>query len=225
MSVTKIYYHNWQNDETNIFREGELYDKGYVFTKCPVFNHKSNRTFVVFSPFDLTLNFDKQKIGFTCEEFSYDSYKELSLEELLFCDEEHKNSPLPVLQFCHPSFAFWTEEPNVWIEYKDHPMTSLNNNFVGMGAWWNLSNHPRMISNAITIVDIDKPVVIKKGDPLCRICFYPQDLNSGIILEEKFGPKIKEKFFEMHKEKKQKKVSLSSLFSIKSCPFKFLYDR
>ena len=87
-------------------------------------------------------------------------------------DDQHINSPMPVFQLYIPKFLFWTHDDDVWIEQNDHPMTSLNNNIVGVPAWFYLSNWSRTLSVAFTLVNERKPVIIRKGDPLFRISFY-----------------------------------------------------
>jgi len=221
MANVKIYYLDFHQDyygEQFLYRERDLYDDRYVFTKCPVFNHKSNRTFVGFSPIDFTIRVDRNH--------------ELVLsdnENLLHYDMDHLLSPNPVFQLKFPKFLFWTNEPNVWWEYRSHPMTSLNNNYVGVEGWFNLSNWPRSMSNAFTIVDPTKPVIIKKGDPIFRVSFYPQDLNSGIILKKVSNKeKINQILNQYHSIDKTKTNWIGKLFSktnIKTCPFKFLYNK
>ena len=61
-------------------------------------------------------------------------------EKFIDIDDRHINSPMPVFQLYIPKFLFWTHDDDVWIEQNDHPMTSLNNNIVGVPAWFNLSN-------------------------------------------------------------------------------------
>jgi len=221
MANVKVYYldlHQDNHGEQLLYRERDLYDNRYVYTQCPAFNHKSNRTFVGFSPIDFTIKIDRNRKLVLSDNENYLHY-----------DMEHLFSPNPVFQLSFPKFLFWTKEPNVWFEYKDHPMTSLNNNFIGIGGWFNLSNWPRSMSNAFTVVDEQKPVIIKKGDPLFRVSFYPPDLNSGIILKKITDPeKINQILEKYHSIGKVKSNWISKLFTktnIKKCPFKFLYDR
>ena len=221
MANVKIYYLDLHQDyygEQILYRERDLYDENYVYTQCPVFNHKSNRTFVGFSPIDYTIKVDRQNKRVIVDN-----------PERVHCDDKHLFSPNPVIQLSFPKFLFWTEESNIWFEYKDHPMTSLNNNFIGIGGWFNLSNWPRSMSNAFTVVDEEKSVIIKKGDPLFRVCFYPPDLNSGVILKKISDPnkvnKILEQYHSKDKTKSNWKTKIFSKTGIKTCPFKFLYDR
>lgn len=221
MSFVKVYYADILEGSLGdqvLYRERDLYSDKFPYTECPVFNHKSNRTFVGLSPINFTLKVSKADIYSDDNNFiGEESFK-----------DSHTKAPLPVIQLKFPKFLFWTEDPNIWWEYKDHPMTSLNNNFVGVGGWFNLSEWPRMMSNSFTIVDPEKPITIKKGDPLFRLCFYPPDLNSGIILEKITDPEKIKKATEYHHSRVQstwKNKLFRNMQRPKTCPFKFLYDR
>lgn len=221
MSNVKIYYFDFNQNklgEQSLYRERDLYDDNFVYTKCPVFNHKSNRTFVAFSPIDYELRVDRANQRYLTDNDDY-----------LFYDKDHFNSPRPVVQLSFPKFLFWTENSNVWFEYKDHPMTSLNNNFVGVGGWFNLTNWPRSTSNSFTVIEEQTPVKIKKGDPLFRVCFYPPNLNSGVILKKISDSAtinaIREQYLSRNNKKENWKTKLFSKTGIKTCPFKFLHNK
>ena len=139
-----------------------------------------------------------------------------------------------MLQLKSPMFLFYTEEDNVWFEFDAHPMTSLTNNFIAVGGWFNLSNWSRASSLAMTVVDETKPVVIKKGDPVCKIRFYPTDnLDNGVVLREQRDPKLITKIKSTY-AKKQKigwsdKNWKGKLFSRtekeSKCPVSFLFKK
>ena len=131
----------------------------------------------------------------------------------------HNPSEL-VFQLDICNFAFWTDEPDVWMDYSSHPLTSLHNNFTVVEGWFNISNWSRDTSLATRLVDKTKPLIIKKGDPLFRITFLSPDLNSGVILKERTrASKLK---FHLSKNKDYKEGN--KLFSeTKKCPFPFLH--
>jgi len=219
MANKKIYYLDYNDGHFGdqlLYREGDLYHKSFVYSKCPVFNHKANRTFVAFSPIDFTIKVDKKNQLILSDNNNY-----------IICDQEHLMSPLPVIQLNFPRFLFWTKESNIWFEYKTHPMTSLNNNFIGVEGWFNLSNWYRNSSNAFTIVDEKKPVVIKKGDPMFRVSFIPPNFDDGIILkkidDKNKVSEILEKYNSRDNKKSNWKSKLFSKTKIQTCPFKFLH--
>jgi len=204
-----------------LYRERDLLDDRYVYTQCPVFNHKSNRTFIAVSPIDFTIQINRNRDLIVLGNENYNIREFLHVDDLM--------SPHPVMQISFPKFLFWTEEKNVWFEYNDHPITSLNNNFIGIGGWFNISNWPRSTSNAFTVVNPTKPIVIKKGDPMFRVSFYPPNLDAGIILKKIEDPQkvnqILEQYNSIDRSKTNWKTKLFSKTQIKTCPFKFLYDR
>lgn len=178
---------------SKIIRQSELDDPAYVYSKCPVHTHKQERTFVVLSPihFDLKVNRTSEGCGIECSNHRL-------LDEL---DENHIRSPRPVIQVKMPKFLFWTSDDDIWFEFNDHPMTSLNNNLVAVPGWFNLSNWTRSTSFAFTIVDEKKPVTIKRGDPIYRIAFHSTDPNDKFTLVPELdiekASKIKKEFTEM----------------------------
>ena len=155
-----IHYVSVFNKEDTLIPQSDLIDLKYAQTKCPVHNHKQSRTFVATSPIDFSLSIDRNNNKISC-----------SRPELLEYDDEHINSPKPVMQLVFPKFLFYTEEDNIWFEFNDHPMTALKNNFIAISGWFNLSNWSRASSTAITLVDEKRCVIIEKGDPLFRVSF------------------------------------------------------
>ena len=221
---TTIHYVNVQHKrfDDSLVRQSDLDDDRFVYSQCPVYKHKSNRVFIGTSPIDFKLKIDRtsnQNI-ITCTDST-----------LVECDDEHLNSPRPVVQLKFPKFLFWTHDDNVWLEFNDHPMTSLSNNFIALSGWFNLSNWSRNSSLAITLVDEFKPVIINKGDPLFKVAFHPPNLNDGIILSQEKDPtKIDYAWDEYVKNMKRQyqnnqpwKPKLFSQTGESKCPFSFLF--
>ena len=223
MSSTTIHYINANHKrfDDSLVRQSDLDDDRFVYSQCPVYNHRSNRVFVGTSPIDFKLKIDRtpnQNI-IRCSDHT-----------LVEGDEQHVNSPRPVVQLKFPRFLFWTHDNDVWFEFNDHPLTSLRNNFIAVGGWFNLSNWSRGCSLALTIVNESKPVIIKKGDPLFRVAFHPPNLNDGIILSQEKDPQKIDLIYEEY-DKKQKegqadkrwKPKLFSQTGQSKCPFSFLF--
>ena len=204
--------------DEKLIRESELVDKKFFHTKCPVWNHKANRTFLVFSPIDCEIIIDRENNQIKVKD-----------EKYLFFDQNHINSPHPILQLTFPKFLFWTEESDIWINFEDHSMTSLNNNFTFVGGWFNLSNWYRATSLGMIVIDEKKSISIKKGDPLFRISFLSPNLDNGIILKRITDHEKIEEMLKIYDYRESKKVNwkkkLFSKTGIKTCPFKFLYDK
>ena len=107
-------------------------------------------------------------------------------------------------------------------------MTSLNNNIVAVPAWFNLSNWSRTVSVAFTIVNEQKSVIIKKGDPLFRISFYSNNLNDNFKLkQEDYRDEYKDVVENHLNQRRDEDGYKSKLFSKTSktgkCPFSFFF--
>jgi len=210
-----IHYVSVFNKEDTLTPQSDLIDLKYAQTKCPVHNHKQSRTFVATSPIDFSLSIDRSNNKISC-----------SRPELLEYDDEHINSPKPVFQLVFPKFLFYTEDDNIWFEFNDHPMTALNNNFIAISGWFNLSNWSRVSSTAITLVDEKRCVIIEKGDPLFRVSFYPPNLDDSIILKKETNTEVVNQWVEAHSKKSEEdwRPRLFSKTKTESkCPFSFLF--
>ena len=210
-----IHYVSVFNKEDTLIPQSDLIDLGYVQNKCPVYNHKQSRTFVATSPIDFTLSIDRSNNKISC-----------SRPELLEYDNDHIQSPKPVIQLVFPKFLFYTEDDNIWFEFNDHPMTALNNNFIAISGWFNLSNWSRTSSTAITLVDEKRCVIIKKGDPLFRVSFYPPNLDDSIILKKETNTEVIHQWVDAHSKKSEEdwRPRLFSKTKTESkCPFSFLF--
>ena len=210
-----IHYVSVFNKEDTLTPQSDLIDLEYAQTKCPVHNHKQSRTFVATSPIDFSLRVDRSNNKISC-----------SRPELLEYDDEHINSPKPVFQLVFPKFLFYTEDDNIWFEFNDHPMTALNNNFIAISGWFNLSNWSRTSSTAITLVDEKRCVIIKKGDPLFRVSFYPPNLDDSIILKKETNTEVIHQWVDAHSKKSEEdwRPRLFSKTKTESkCPFSFLF--
>ena len=210
-----IHYVSVFNKEDTLIPQSDIIDSGYVQNKCPVYNHKQSRTFVATSPIDFTLSIDRSNNKISC-----------SRPELLEYDDDHINSPKPVFQLVFPKFLFYTKDDNIWFEFNDHPMTALNNNFIAISGWFNLSNWSRTSSTAITLVDEKRCVIIKKGDPLFRVSFYPPNLDDSIILKKETNTEVVNQWVDAHgkaTEKDWRHRLFSKTKTESKCPFSFLF--
>ena len=210
-----IHYVSVFNKEDTLIPQSDLIDLEYAQTKCPVHNHKQSRTFVATSPIDFSLSIDRNNNKISC-----------SRPELLEYDDEHINSPKPVMQLVFPKFLFYTEEDNIWFEFNDHPMTALKNNFIAISGWFNLSNWSRASSTAITLVDEKRCVIIEKGDPLFRVSFYPPNLDDSIVLKKETNTEVVNQWVEAHSkitEQDWRPRLFSKTKTESKCPFSFLF--
>ena len=221
MSKT-IHYADVYKLGSKLVRTSDIIEKGYVYQQCPAFTHKNERTFVGYSPIELVFSIERTSNGPLL------SIKDNSMIQFIDIDDRHINSPMPVFQLYIPKFLFWTHDDDVWIEQNDHPMTSLNNNIVGVPAWFNLSNWSRTLSVAFTIVNERKPVIIRKGDPLFRISFYSNNLDDDIILKqeeysEEYKQSVETDLYARRDVKGYKHKLFDQTNKVGKCPFSFLF--
>ena len=223
MSNTKIHYFGVDTPGDCLVKE--RIDEDYIYSQCPVVHHKNNRVFIAHSPIDFEA---------TVKRTEDKTYVTSNAHKLLDFNDDYFTAEKPVLQLKSPMFLFWTEAKNVWFEFDAHPMTSLTNNFIAVGGWFNLSNWSRTSSLAMTVVDETKPVVIRKGDPVCKIRFYPTDnLDDGVILKEEKNSKVIDKITTRYAKKQkqgwQDKNWKGKLFSKtdeeSKCPVSFLFGK
>ena len=100
MSSKTIHYINVNHKQfdDSLVRQSDLDDDRFVYSKCPVFKHKSSRTFIGISPIDFKLQVMKSPDGIT----TIRSTNQAILEG----DDKHINSPRPVIQLKFPRFVF-----------------------------------------------------------------------------------------------------------------------
>jgi len=220
--MSQIHYSDVYKLGCKLVRTSDIIDKGYVYQQCPAFTHKNERTFIGYSPVDISFQIERSPQGPLL------SIQDKKMIKFITIDDEHINSPQPVFQIKVPKFLFWTHDDDVWIEQNDHPMTSLNNNFVGVPAWFNLSNWSRTLNVSGTIVNERKPVIIRRGDPLFRISFYSNNLDDNIVLKqeeysEEYKKSVETDLFARREVKGYRKNLFSKTDETSKCPFSFLF--
>ena len=134
---------------------------------CPAWRHKQEREFIVYAPRDLTIEATEE--GIRCPNIDTPEL----MQRLVKIEDFYP--PVRTLQIACPMLVCWTSARNVWVEATDHPLTALNNNYTLVNGWFNLSQWARPISLGVMRVDIDKPVVIKRGDPLYKLRFFQEN--------------------------------------------------
>ena len=217
MSAVKINFYELSPNPDKIktlVREFDTVSKDKKYSKsCPVYRHKKTRTFIGYSPVDFELYYNNNSIKVSNPDYiKSDEYIVMGILDNSF-------------QLSFPNFCFWTYEPDVWLEYSCHPLTSLNNNFTVVEGWFNISNWSRPTSLSVCFVDKSKPIIIKKGDPLFRISFLSPDLDRGIILKQRYGQNSFEEFMNTVSSDFSDFRKENKLFSKtkKKCPFRFLF--
>lgn len=210
-------------------------DKNFSYFKCPAWSHKARRTYIIRCPIDLKFSFDISKLESEGEVFiSNHSLPNKSYEKLTYPTFEEPNWFLTdpnriVMQLTAPRLICWTKEKDIWMEQRSHPETSAKNNFHMVEGWFNISAWSRFISFAYHVQDLNKPVVIKRGDPIYQLCFYSNNHNNEFKLINKEPPEDLK--LKMHRNINLKYLSpnMSKEFMFgqqekeSKCPFSFLW--
>ena len=190
----KVYYSPCYFEKNNIKTEDLSIHKDYTYSKCPVWKHRFDRTFIGYSPCDFTLKIEKYKIHYKIDDKDpveidlkdYENDSEYDDENIHFAINDMFGES-PVFQLKFPSAYFWTDFENdyMWFEFLDHPYTAVNNNFVTIGGWFNIANYPRGTSLALQIYNLEEKLYLEKDDPLYRVRFYTENMNDKISLIKK----------------------------------------
>lgn len=213
MSLCELFYVKNQPDINDFIKEVDFdNERMFSYRMCPVWKHKSQRTFVVTSPCDFSFFVDVEKNNIVYHDDTFTKGV-----ENCFITLDDVQIPHPIIQCSFPSYFFWSNIENVWMEFKSHPMTSINNNFVAVEGWFNISNTPKDTPIGMKVLDHNSPIKIKKGDPLYRLSFYPDNFNDHIVLTEQSDvPKEIDNLFQLNQQRKmEKSFSTSVLFSRK----------
>lgn len=205
-------------------------DKKVPFYQCPAWSHKVKRTFTVKSPidikFDIDFEYDPPMISSDLDQSIFDLMIKPTYSQPSWYI---RDSNRMVLQLAVPILFCWTDKNNVWVEQRSHPLTSLKNNFSLVGGWFNMSSWVRPLSFALDICDVNKPLIIKKGDPIYQISFYSKNLNENYKLIKSIpSEKIKKQAHRnMSLKYYGKHLSDPYIFAEQEskCPFSFLWKK
>ena len=160
--------------------ESKEISKDKIYSACPAWRHRINRIFNVYSPIDIRLEVDidgrKLKSPNVTQQ-QFDDYFQETFGSETWCTDTDVT-----IQSSIPRFLFWSKSKNIWIEQRPHPLTALNNNLVCVGGQFNMSNWTRPISFGFDLVDPNKPVVIKRGDPLYQLSFHSTNQDDSFKL-------------------------------------------
>jgi len=236
MSNIKINYHQYHSTEVikSPFSLDEIgfepqrayskYDEYSLYSECPAWKHKMNRTFYIRSPVDIDIVIDRKMGAIYSTNVEPQVFNQYCAGTFV---PGWMNENNITIQLSIPRFMFWTKHKNIWIESKPHYLTSVKNNFTSIPAWYNMSNWHRPLGTSFNVIDINKPVSIKRGDVLYEVCFYSKNLDDGILLK-KSPPeeKIFNKMYMMIDLKHHiRRVSSKYIFKNKDskCPFHFMW--
>lgn len=237
----KIYYQS--SGKSNYPFSGEFgfephtrysqYDSDCIYYDCPAWSHKAKRSFIIRSPIDINLNITpvRTQDGLIDYVLRSPTLRSDFLNEYIILDHNWCNEKRATIQITLPMLHFWTEEKNIWLEVRPLPQTAVKNNIITVGGWFNVSAWSRPISFAFDLVNNEKAVNIKRGDPIYEICFYSSNMNDEFTIEQKNIPEKMEEGIRDRLNLKyfQRGLSVKYMFGQKEkeskCPFSFMWKK
>jgi hypothetical protein len=235
------YYHNYdhgtypfRNEMFSIDPYPKIRDHSSkeLYYDCPAWSHKAKRTFVVRSPMDFHFQLTPIRTENGTEYYLRSSSIPQHLySKIVVLDKDWYGEKEVTIQLCIPQIFFWTNHKKIWMEVRSCNTTASKNNFYAIGGWFCVSAWSRPASFAFNIVDREKPIIIKRGDPLYEVCFYSQDPNDNFILKKETpSKKVYDDWMErMSLKHFQRNLSVKYMFGQKEkeskCPFAFLWNK
>lgn len=208
-------------------KERHITEQHYM--KCPAFQDAYKNTFVVRSPFDLTIKVNENRY-ITTDRFGQEFYDSVIVNR---AGEIGTKDPLLISCCLHLLFV---PNKDCMIEVMPANMhiTELTKNIRVIPGKFNAYKWTRVIDFAFEVVDETKPIVFKRNEPLFYVRFEPKD-NSKVNLEHKvYTPEmigltkiivqLKNKVPKLPLETMYKLAERldKSIFFKKKCPFSFM---
>ena len=155
--------------------------KGH-FTKCPAFLDYIKNVYVIRSPISITLNLDPKTRYLSISPQGQQFYDLFVLNR---CDlVGDTDPPLSTLKY-HYSFLADNECLIEQLPVMFHDKTVASNINVITGTY-DISKWLRPLEFAFEFIDTNKPLVIKRGDPLFYIRFVPSDSKKVNLVKKEF---------------------------------------
>jgi hypothetical protein len=154
-------------------------NKDRSFLRCPAFLDFYKNVYVIKSPIDYELTIDN--FG-NVKTKDYD--QQFFIETVNVESSKHDKHPSIVLNF---NYIFYSDT-SVLIE--QFPAIMEDNEFIRntriVAGQFDISKWLRPVNVSFEVLDKTKPIVIKKGDPLCYIRFSTPDNKKISLVQEEF---------------------------------------
>ena len=153
-----------------------------TFTRCPAFSQYLKNTFIICSPYDLQLTFDKDKKEIYTDRFGQEFF--INNLNITPCENDPWVVHLP------PRFVLVTEQKSP-VMVVVLPLMIEENSFSVVPGTFDITKWIRPIEFAFQVRDLDKPIQLKRGQPLMMIKFVtendePVQLERSILTKEVF---------------------------------------
>ena len=151
-------------------------DTTSYFMKCPAVSNFHKKFFVIRSPFDLELNYDRKggEVKISEDQKFYDRF--VSWRRTEYGEQER-----PLFSFLF-QYMFVADEP-VWIETYPAFLHGQPKNTQYIPGSFDIYNWFRPIDFSFQMLDDTKPVKIKRGQPLFYIKFNSKKLNENFMMK------------------------------------------
>ena len=231
LSLLKKDYINGVHQYVPIKTIKEIEFENYEFQGCPAWHSWASSSFVYFSQEDVIFKYNKEKN--IIELNSIDD----PVREKIQLSYDWNTGKTPTFQL-NQHCLFWTENKNVWLEQIPFGTTSRFSNIDLIPAHFPFSVWTRVVSMGFKLINVDKPVIIKKGTPLYTVRFIssdypevslqykepPQSILNKAMDNVSFKLKQPNKSWGiiqklLGKEKDELKIEQQS-----KCPFSFLFE-
>lgn len=168
LDILKKHYVNGVHKFIPIKSIKEIEFENYEFQGCPAWHSWASSSFVFFSQEDVMFKYDKENKVIPVNNLDDPIRDKLNLS---YDWNTGKTPTFQLNQHC----LFWTENKNVWLEQIPFGTTSRFSNIDLIPAHFPFSGWTRVVSMGFKIINVDKPVIIKKGTPLYTVRFISPD--------------------------------------------------
>jgi hypothetical protein len=209
------------------------YSSEDIFYHCPAWSHKAKRTFIVRSPMDFHFVITPMRTeNGPVQVLRSPTMSQELYDKIVALDANWYKNEKAIVQLCVPQINFWTREKDIWMEIRPISETVVKNNLSVIGAWFSISAWNRPASFGFTVIDNNKPIIVKRGDPIFEVCFYSKNLNDEFVLKKQEVPEdiMKNTRRRLMLKYFQRGLSAKFMFGQKEekeskCPFAFLWKK
>ena len=161
----------FEPEKLNYYKDTTSY-----FMKCPAVSNFHNKFYVIKSPFDLELTYDREKgeVKISQDQKFFDQF-------VSWRKDEYGENERPLFSFLF-QYMFVADEP-VWIETYPAFLHGQPENTQYIPGSFDVYNWFRPIDFSFQMLDDTKTVSIKRGQPLFYIKFNSKNLNENFVMK------------------------------------------
>lgn len=149
-----------------------------TFTKCPAYLEWAKKTWVVEFPTDLEIRVDLTNKNIGLSNNNWEPCIGLQGEELW------EKTMKPCFQLT-TGFLFWTESKNIWLQVTGPQESVWRNNFRTIEGQYPISVWTRSTNLAFQMEEHQRPILLKRGDPIMYVSFFSGAVKDSFYLEKR----------------------------------------